>query len=90
VPIGRRIRGDGRVLEVRRRIVRAEGVLLDAIDGTVLATAEGTFVAAPEDRKQALKQRYGFRLEPDRPAMPDSVDSARSPEARPTAVGAGR
>ena len=49
VPIGRRIRGEGRVVEAKRRIVRAEGVLLDAADGTVLATAEGTFVAAPDD-----------------------------------------
>src|SRR5215203_928402 len=52
VPIGRRIRGEGRVVEVRRRIVRAAGTLVDAVDGTVLATAEGTFVAAPDERKE--------------------------------------
>ena len=91
VPIGRPIRGEGRVVDVRRRIVRAEGVLVDAGDGTVLATAEATFVAAPEDRKQALKERYGFRLEPDAPATPDSVDrrAGRHCGAR-TAAGAGR
>jgi uncharacterized protein (TIGR00369 family) len=90
VPIGRRIRGEGRVVEVRRRIIRAEGVLLDARDGTVLATAEGTFMAAPDDRKQALKERYGFRLEPEPAATRDAVDLASRATAAPTAVGAGR
>ena len=90
VPIGRRIRGEGRVVEVRRRIVRAEGVLLDAADGTVLATAEGTFVAAPDDRKQALKERYGFRLEPELTATPDAVDRDGAGTATQAAVGAGR
>jgi uncharacterized protein (TIGR00369 family) len=90
VPIGRRIRGEGRVVEVRRRIVRAAGTLVDAADGTVLATAEGTFVAAPEERKQALKERYGFRLEPDTQATPGSVDGASTAAARTEPVGAGR
>ena len=90
VPIGRRIRGEGRVVDVRRRIVQASGVLTDAIDGTVLATAEGTFVAAPEDRKQALKDRYGFRVEADESAMPDSVDHAAAPNVTRAPVGAGR
>jgi uncharacterized protein (TIGR00369 family) len=90
VPIGRRIRGEGRVVDVRRRIVRAEGVLLDAVDGTVLATAEGTFVAAPDERKQALKERYGFRLEPDAANTPDSVDHTAPPRTSRSAVGATR
>ena len=90
VPIGRRIRGEGRVVDVRRRIVRAAGVLLDATDGTVLATADGTFVAAPEDRKQALKERYGFRMEPYAPAMPESVDHGGGATSARAAVAAGR
>ena len=89
VPIGRRIRGEGRVLEVRRRVVRAEGVVMDAADGTVLARAEGTFVAASDARKEELKQRYGFRLEPDEP--PGRVDGARRvPQASPEPAGATR
>jgi uncharacterized protein (TIGR00369 family) len=88
VPIGRRIRGEGRVVDVRRRIVRAEGVVLDAADGTLLATAEGTFVAAPDERKQSLKERYGFRLEPDPPTTPENVDRTVRPTAAPSAVGA--
>jgi uncharacterized protein (TIGR00369 family) len=75
VPIGRLIRGEGRVVDVRRRLVRAEGVLVDASDGTVLATADGLYVAAPQARKQELKQRYGFRLEPD--DTPEQVENAR-------------
>jgi len=65
VPIGRRIRGEGRVRETKRRVIYAEGVLVDAEDGTELARAEATFVGAPEARKQELKERYGFRLEPE-------------------------
>ncbi|HEX5827470.1 MAG TPA: PaaI family thioesterase [Candidatus Limnocylindrales bacterium] len=72
VPIGRRVRGEGRVREARRRVIYAEGVLRDAEDGTELARAEATFVAAPEAKKQALKERYGFRLEP---ATPGAVDT---------------
>jgi uncharacterized protein (TIGR00369 family) len=65
VPIGRRIRGEGRVRETKRRVIYAEGVILDAEDGTQLARADATFVGAPEARKQELKERYGFRLEPE-------------------------
>jgi uncharacterized protein (TIGR00369 family) len=63
VPIGRPIRGEGRVRETKRRVIYAEGVLIDVEDGTELASAEATFVGAPEARKQELKERYGFRLE---------------------------
>jgi len=65
VPIGRPIRGEGRVVDVRRRVVTAEGVILDATDGTVLARSEATYVGAPESRKEELKARYSFRLVPD-------------------------
>lgn len=65
VPIGAPIRGEGRVTAVRRRIVEAEAVLNDA-QGNVLAQAMGTFVAASDDRKRELKERYGF-LEVDAP-----------------------
>jgi uncharacterized protein (TIGR00369 family) len=64
VPIGRRIRGEGRVRDVKRRVIYAEGVIIDVEDGTELARAEATFVGAPEAKKLELKERYGFRLEP--------------------------
>jgi uncharacterized protein (TIGR00369 family) len=82
VPIGRPIRGEGRVAEVRRRLVTAEGVILDAVDGTILARSEATYLGAPEGRKEELKARYRFRLVPDellptghrQVGTPDSVD----------------
>jgi acyl-CoA thioesterase FadM len=89
VPIGRRVRGEGWVVDARRRVVRAEGILVDAVDGTLLARAEGTYVAAPDDRKQALKERYGFRLEPELGATPDTVAPSAADGLR-AAVGAGR
>lgn len=76
VPIGRAIRAEGRVLEARRRLVTAEGVILDAANGTLLARSEGTYVGASEARKQELKARYGFRLAPgDDSATPEPVDA---------------
>jgi uncharacterized protein (TIGR00369 family) len=62
VPLGRAIRGEGRVTSVRRRLIDAEGVLLDAADGTVLARSTATFVGASEAKKAELKQRYGFAI----------------------------
>ncbi len=64
VPIGRRLRAEGRVLERRRRLIRTEGRLLDAETGAVHATAEAVYVDAPPDRKDELKRRYDFRIEP--------------------------
>jgi uncharacterized protein (TIGR00369 family) len=77
VPVGRSIRAEGRVVDVRRRVVTAAGLLVDAADGTVLATADGLYVGAPEARKDDLKRRYGYRLEPERPGLPDTVDRVR-------------
>jgi uncharacterized protein (TIGR00369 family) len=62
VPIGTLIRGEGRVLAARRRVVEAAGTLRDGT-GTILATATATYVAAPEDRKAELKARYGLAFE---------------------------
>jgi uncharacterized protein (TIGR00369 family) len=74
VPIGRPIRGEGRVTSAKRRVIYAEGEIADVADGTILARAEATFVGADEARKQALKARYGFRLQPVEAATPDGVD----------------
>ena len=80
VPIGRLIRGEGRVARVRRRLVDAEGVILDPADGTILARSEATFVGASEEKKQELKARYGFREVPETsvgPGTPETVDNRR-------------
>jgi len=61
VRIGRAIRGEGRLVERRRRVLDATGRIVDAGTGEELAAAKGTYVAASEDRKRELKERYGFR-----------------------------
>jgi uncharacterized protein (TIGR00369 family) len=80
VRIARPIRAEGWVVGVRRRLVEAEGVILDAADGTVLARSQATYVGAPEERKQELKQRYAFRIEPD--ATPETPDQGAPGTAR--------
>ena len=75
VPIGRPIRGEGRVTSVRRRVVETEGELTDG-EGNVLARATATYVGAPEDKKAELKARYGFVLAGDgQTDMPGTGDS---------------
>jgi uncharacterized protein (TIGR00369 family) len=64
VPVGQRIRVEGWPREVRRRLFRAEGHIVDAAAGTVLCTASGTYVAPDAASKAALKQRYRLRLVP--------------------------
>lgn len=64
VPVGRRIRGEGRVLDARRRVSTTAATLVDAEDGTLLATAEGTYVAVPAARRAELEARYRLVREP--------------------------
>jgi acyl-coenzyme A thioesterase PaaI-like protein len=61
VPLGRTILAEGWVTETRRRIITTAGRILDPENGTILATADATYVAAPEERKRELKQRYGYQ-----------------------------
>jgi uncharacterized protein (TIGR00369 family) len=61
ISTGRAIRAEGWVTEDRRRTIRTEGRVLDAETGTVLATGEGTFMAAPPDQLEILKARYRLR-----------------------------
>jgi Uncharacterized protein, possibly involved in aromatic compounds catabolism len=61
---GRLIRAEGWVVEMNRRATRTGGHVLDAETREVLATAEGTFMALPEDQLQRLKARYGMRRLP--------------------------
>jgi uncharacterized protein (TIGR00369 family) len=75
VPIGRPIRAEARVVSVRRRLIEAEGVILDRADGGLLARSQGTFVGASPAKKEELKARYGFILVPDDVATPEPVDT---------------
>lgn len=76
VPVGRPIRAEGSVARMRRRIVETTATLVDHGSGEVLATATGTYVAADDDRKQELRERYGFRLVAT--ASPETVDPAEA------------
>ena len=69
VRLEREIHAEGWVTEVRRRLITTAGRIVDPATSVVLATAEATYVAAPEARKRELKQRYGYRpLDGERPA----------------------
>jgi acyl-coenzyme A thioesterase PaaI-like protein len=64
VVIGRAIRAEGWATLARRRVVDTAARIVDAADGTVLAKAEGRYLAASEARKGELRKAYGFRLLP--------------------------
>ena len=61
VPVGTKVRADGWIVRSRRRLVDTAGQIVDA-DGAVLATAEAVYVAAGEERKRELMERYGVRI----------------------------
>jgi uncharacterized protein (TIGR00369 family) len=67
VPVGRTIRAEGWVTEMRRRLVTTAGSIVDVADGTLLASADALYVAASEERKRDLQERYGFRAGSDVP-----------------------
>jgi acyl-coenzyme A thioesterase PaaI-like protein len=64
IPVGRAIRAEGSVTDANRRAFRTEGRILDLESGDILATAEGMFIALPEDQVERLKARYGMRRTP--------------------------
>ena len=80
VRIGQAIRAEGWITRSRKRIVDTEARVVDATDGTLLATATGVYVAADAARKQELAARYGVRrlraAEVSADA-PDLVDATR-------------
>ncbi|HYK95214.1 MAG TPA: PaaI family thioesterase [Candidatus Dormibacteraeota bacterium] len=58
---GRTVRAEGWVVDGTRRGSRTAGRVKDSRTGEVLATAEGMFIAVPEDQLERLKARYGMR-----------------------------
>jgi len=75
VPIGVPLRGEGRIVERRRRLIRTEGKLIDPASGDVFASAEGVYVTAPAAQLAALKERYGFRFVPEQPGAREQLAS---------------
>jgi uncharacterized protein (TIGR00369 family) len=67
VPVDRTIRAEGWVTEMRRRLVTTAGSIVDVADGTLLASADALYVAATQERKRELQERYGFRAGSDVP-----------------------
>src|SRR5512141_312336 len=65
VLVGVPIRAEGWVVEDRRRTLRTAGRVIELATGTVLAEAEGTFVAAPPEQLALLKSRYRLRRSED-------------------------
>ena len=61
VLVGTRVRAAGWIVRSRRRLVDTAGQVVDS-EGKVLATAEAVYVAAGEERKRELMERYGVRI----------------------------
>jgi acyl-coenzyme A thioesterase PaaI-like protein len=62
VPLGRPFRAEGWVTAPRRRMIETAGRIVDPADGSQLATAEATYVAADDESRRRLQERYRFRL----------------------------
>ena len=80
VRIGQAIRAEGWITRSRKRIVDTEARVVDAADGTLLATATGVYVAADAARKRELAARYGVRRQQPAVEMadaPELVDAIR-------------
>jgi acyl-coenzyme A thioesterase PaaI-like protein len=74
VPVGRRLRAEGIVTSANRRFLRTSGRLTDADTDELLATSEGTYMAAPAERLAELKARYRLRPADDTADMTAGVD----------------
>jgi uncharacterized protein (TIGR00369 family) len=74
VPVGRPIRAEGEVSSTSRRLYRAAGRIRDAATNEVLATSEGTYLAAPPERLAELKARYRLRPADEDPEAPGMGD----------------
>ena len=76
MPLLTPIRAEGWVTRSRRRLIETAATIVEPASGEVLATAEAVYVDAPEDRKQELKERYGFRQLAPAQTANDPVGSA--------------
>jgi uncharacterized protein (TIGR00369 family) len=70
---GTKLRVEGWITRGRRRVVETAGRIVDARDGTELATATATYVTVDEARKQELRQQYGIRRVAGGADMPEPV-----------------
>ena len=68
VQVGATLRVEGRVTQVKRRLVRAEADVLDARSGATCAHAEGVYVTLPDAQQRELRARYRFSGAADGPS----------------------
>jgi acyl-coenzyme A thioesterase PaaI-like protein len=67
VTVGTPIHAEGWITRSRRRLADTAGQIVDATTGAQLATATAVYLAANDDRKRDLRERYGYRPTPARP-----------------------
>jgi len=83
IPTRRAIRARGWVVEEHRRACRTASEVLDSATGEVLATAEWTIIAVPDEQLQRLKARYGMRrINAPAPGAGETTDSEDGVEPR--------
>ena len=78
VPIGVPIHAEGRITSSRRRLMETAATIVDR-DGTLLATAAATYVAADDLRRRELQARYRFRLVDDAGARGSELGAGQEP-----------
>ena len=61
VTVGMPIHAEGWITRSRRRIADTAAHIVDTTTGVELATATGVYLAANDDRKRDLRERYGYR-----------------------------
>jgi acyl-coenzyme A thioesterase PaaI-like protein len=61
IAVGTIVHAEGEVVDERRRLFRTRAGI-HGPDGDLVATAEGTYLAARDAEKRALQERYGLRL----------------------------
>jgi uncharacterized protein (TIGR00369 family) len=76
VDVSQRLRIEGEVVEATRRLFRTRGRIIGE-DGSLLATAEARYVAAPAARKAELRAAYRFHMVPVEDAPPVVTGSPR-------------
>ena len=88
VMVGRRVRAEGEVTSESRRIFRTAARIVDGESGEILATGEGTYLAAPPERLAELQARYRVRPADDRPQadVDGRADAGAGSEARTSAT----
>ena len=78
VTVGQPVRAEGWITRSRRRVIDTAGHVLDARDGTILATATGVYLAADDARKAELRRRYGWTALDDASETTTAAAGARA------------